>query len=65
MAGQKVGLCLELNPESVAAAVSSFIKYKVLQLAQWKKYNDKPRDAVLHYLSLKVDDTFLWVALVC
>jgi hypothetical protein len=65
MAGQKVRLCLELNSESVAAAVSSFIKYKVLQLAQWKKYNDKMRDAVLHHLSFNADDTFLWVALVC
>ncbi|KAF1955268.1 WD40 repeat-like protein [Byssothecium circinans] len=65
MAGQKVRLCLELNAESVAAAVSIFIKHKVLQLAQWKKYNDKTRDAVLNHLSSNADDTFLWVALVC
>lgn len=33
IAGQKVRLCLELNAESVAVAVSIFIKHKVLQLA--------------------------------
>ncbi|KAF7513608.1 hypothetical protein GJ744_008902 [Endocarpon pusillum] len=65
MAVQKVRLCLELNAESVAAAVSIFIKHKVLQLALLKKYNDKTRDAVSHHLSLNAEDTFLWVALVC
>lgn len=65
IAGQKVRLCLELNAESVAAAVSIFIKHKVLQLAQLKKYNDKTQDAVLSHLSSNADDTFLWVALVC
>jgi hypothetical protein len=64
-AGHKVRLCLELNAQSISTAVSIYIQHKVLQLAQQKKYDDKTRDAVLYYLSLNADDTFLWVALVC
>ncbi|RYP75606.1 hypothetical protein DL771_002306 [Monosporascus sp. 5C6A] len=63
--GHKVRLCLELNAESVFTAVSIFIQYKVLRLAQQKEYNNSTRDTVLRYLSLNADDTFLWVALVC
>jgi len=62
-AGQN--LSLELNAESVSAAVSIFIRHKVLELAQRKKYNNKIRDAVLDHLSLNANGTFLWVALVC
>ena len=64
-AGHKVRLCLELNAESVSTAVSKFIQYKVFQLVERKKYNDETRDAVLDYLSLHADGTFLWIALVC
>jgi hypothetical protein len=64
-AGHKVRLCLELNAESVSAAVSIFIRHKVRQLAQEKKYDDKTQDAVLERLFLNASDTFLWVALVC
>jgi hypothetical protein len=60
-----VRLCLELNPESISAAVSTYIRYKVNQLVQMKKYDDKTRDAVEHHLVLNANDTFLWVALVC
>ena len=63
-AGSKVKLCLELNAESVSAAVSIYIRHKVSQLAQEKKYDDKTRDAVLDHLSLNANNTFLWVALV-
>jgi len=63
--GYKVRLCLELNTESISTAVSNFIKYKVLQLAHIKKYKRNTRKAVLDYLSLNANDTFLWVALVC
>jgi hypothetical protein len=59
-----VRLCLELNVESVSAAVSIYIRHKVSQLAQEKKYDDKTRDAVLDHLSLNANNTFLWVALV-
>jgi len=65
MASRKVRLCLELNPESVSTAVGSFIQHKVSQLAERKKYDDKTRDAVLEYLSLHANGTFLWIALVC
>jgi hypothetical protein len=64
-AGNKMTLCLELNAESVSAAVSIYIRHKVHQLAQEKKYDDKTRDAVLDHLFSNADDTFLWVALVC
>jgi hypothetical protein len=62
-AGSKVRLCLELNAESVSAAVSIYIRHKVSQLAQEKKYDDKTRDAVLDHLSLNANNTFLWVLL--
>jgi NACHT domain/Heterokaryon incompatibility protein (HET) len=64
-AGSQVRLCLELNAESVSAAVSIYIQHKVRQLAQDKKYDERTRDAVLEHLSLNANDTFLWVALVC
>jgi hypothetical protein len=64
-AGHKVRLCLELNAESVSAAVSIFIRHKVRQLAQEKKYDDKTQDTVLEHLFSNANDTFLWVALVC
>jgi len=63
--GHKVKLCLELNAESVSAAVSIFVQHKVLELAQGKKYDDKTRDVVLRHLSSNANGTFLWVALVC
>jgi hypothetical protein len=63
-AGQKIGLCLELNAESISAAVSIYIRRKVHQLAQEKEYDDKTRNAVLDHLSLNAESTFLWVALV-
>ena len=64
-AGQKVRFSLELNAESISTAVSVFIRHKVRQLAQRKKYDDKTQDAVLDYLYSSANDTFLWVALVC
>jgi hypothetical protein len=64
-AGHRVKLSLELNATSVAAAVDVFIRQKVDQLAQAKKYNEELRHAVLQQLTSKADNTFLWVALVC
>jgi hypothetical protein len=66
-AGQKVKLCLELklNAESISTAVSIYIQHKTEQLAVMKKYDEKTRLAVLQYLVLNANDTFLWVALVC
>jgi hypothetical protein len=64
-AGEKVKLSLELNAQSVSAAVNAFVWHKVLQLAERKMYSDETRNAVLDYLSSNAQDTFLWVALVC
>ncbi|KAF1810848.1 beta transducin-like protein HET-D2Y [Eremomyces bilateralis CBS 781.70] len=64
-ATQKVRLCLELNEKSVAAAITTFIQFKVDMLAERKRYSDDTRDDVHHYLSLNAKGTFLWVALVC
>jgi hypothetical protein len=63
-AGHKVALCLELNAESVSAAVDIYIRQKVHQLAQEKGYDEMMRSAVLDYLSSNANNTFLWVALV-
>jgi hypothetical protein len=64
-AGHKVKLSLELNAESVAAAVDVFIRQKVDNLAQEKQYKTEMRRAVLEHLTSNANDTFLWVALVC
>jgi hypothetical protein len=64
-AGQKMSLCLELNPKSVSAAVSTYIEHKTCQLADQKNYDARTREAVLQHLVSNAKDTFLWVALVC
>jgi hypothetical protein len=64
-AGHKANLSLELNAQSVAAAVSVFIQKKVDHLAQEKQYKADVRFAVLQHLRSNANDTFLWVALVC
>ena len=62
---QKKRLCLELNQESVAAAVAAYIRFKVNSLAKRNKYSSDTRDVVQSYLLLNAKGTFLWVALVC
>ncbi|KAL6150155.1 hypothetical protein ACJBU6_11667 [Exserohilum turcicum] len=64
-AEHKMRLSLELNAESVAAAVDVFIRQKVCRLAQEKRYTPEVQDAVLQHLTSNANDTFLWVALVC
>lgn len=64
-ASHKVKLSLELNTESVAAAVDIFIQRKVDRLAREKHYKPEVRRAVLQHLRSNANDTFLWVALVC
>ncbi|KAJ6276546.1 WD40-repeat-containing domain protein [Bipolaris maydis] len=64
-ARHKTKLSLELNAESVAAAVKVFVKQKVCQLAREKRYTPELQDAVLQHLTSNANDTFLWVALVC
>ncbi|KAK3952421.1 NACHT domain-containing protein, partial [Pseudoneurospora amorphoporcata] len=56
---------LELNAESVAAAVNAFILHKVDDLARRKKYDPRTKKTVQDYLCSNAQDTFLWVALVC
>ncbi|RDW66117.1 hypothetical protein BP6252_09752 [Coleophoma cylindrospora] len=63
--GQKARLCLELNAESISTAVGIYVKNKVRQLAELKKYSMKTASTVQDYLSSNADNTFLWVALVC
>ncbi|KAH6654591.1 hypothetical protein BKA67DRAFT_517795 [Truncatella angustata] len=58
-------LHLEINQDAVARAVNFYIEYKVDQLEKSKKYDEKTKDAVRHYLTSNADGTFLWVALVC
>jgi hypothetical protein len=65
LADHKVRLSLELNAESVADAVAIFVQWKVSQLAELKKYDQKMREGVLDYMTTNANDTFLWVALVC
>jgi hypothetical protein len=62
---KKLRLCLELNEESVSAAVTAFIKCKVDWLAMRNNYNCDTRTDVQQYLSQNAKGTFLWVALVC
>jgi len=58
-------LCLELNEESVSAAVATYIQFKVDWLAKRNRYGSDTRDFAERYLSLNANGTFLWVALVC
>jgi hypothetical protein len=62
---QKVPLSLELNAESVSAAVQLYIEDKVRKLSAQKQYSSDTTAQVKHYLSSNARDTFLWVALVC
>lgn len=64
-ATQKVSLCLELNKDTISAAVGTYIRHKVTRLADQKKYDSKMRAAVQCHLLSNANDTFLWVALVC
>ncbi|KAK0747315.1 hypothetical protein B0T21DRAFT_259551, partial [Apiosordaria backusii] len=62
-ATQKVRLSLELNEESLSAAVTTYVQFKVEGLAKRNKYSNDTRDAVERYLSTNAHGTFLWVAL--
>ncbi|PSN59139.1 HET-domain-containing protein [Corynespora cassiicola Philippines] len=64
-AEDKVRLSLELNAESVSAAVYSYINYRVSQLARVKNFSNQTKQAVLDYIHTNANDTFLWAALVC
>lgn len=61
----QIQLRLELNEDTLSAAVDSFIQYKTNELAKKNKYSPETRDAVQRHLVSKANGTFLWVALVC
>jgi hypothetical protein len=61
----RMRLSLELNQKSVAAAIETYIQFKVDWLAERNRYSSETRESVLSYLSLNANGTFLWVALVC
>lgn len=65
MAAQNTRLSLELNTESVATAVNTYIDYKVSYLSKLKQYDSKTETAVRDHLFFNADGIFLWVALVC
>jgi hypothetical protein len=65
LAYRKVRLSLELNENSISAAVSIYPSNKVDQLARIQSYDQKTRNTVSQYLSSNANDTFLWVPLVC
>ncbi|KAK4205936.1 heterokaryon incompatibility protein-domain-containing protein, partial [Rhypophila decipiens] len=58
-------LSLELNAESVTAAVEAFIWHKILCLSRLKGYDSGTENAIHDYLSSNANGTFLWVALIC
>ncbi|KAL2193352.1 WD domain-containing protein, partial [Corynascus similis CBS 632.67] len=62
---RNVRLSLELNEESVSAAVTAYIHFKVDCLAKENGYDIDTRDVVKRYLSTNAHGTFLWAALVC
>ncbi|PHH49856.1 Vegetative incompatibility protein HET-E-1 [Ceratocystis fimbriata CBS 114723] len=63
-AKQKVKIHLELNQDSVSAAVDSYINFKVDELVQQKNYDSDTKMAILKHLKANSNGTFLWVALV-
>lgn len=62
---EKVILSLELNVKSVSEAVNNYVKHKVNDLTQMKRYDDSTKASVQEYLLSNANGTFLWVALVC
>jgi hypothetical protein len=64
-AAQNTGLSLELNAESVATAVNTYIYHKVHHLSHLKQYDSETETSVRDYLTFNANGTFLWVALVC
>ncbi|KAL2015402.1 hypothetical protein VTK56DRAFT_5526 [Thermocarpiscus australiensis] len=64
-ATQKITLSLELNENSISAAVTTYVRFKVEKLAERNEYSNDTRDTVERYLSANAHGTFLWVALVC
>ncbi|KAI1146305.1 NACHT domain-containing protein [Nemania diffusa] len=64
-ATQKSLLPLELNDQSISAAVDHYIDHKVMELEISKGLGPEPREAIRRHLKSSSNNTFLWVALVC
>ncbi|KAM0250958.1 hypothetical protein ACHAQJ_008380 [Trichoderma viride] len=64
-AENKSTVSLELNAESISAAVITYISYKVQLLSKVKEYKQPKKEKIEQYLRDNADGTFLWVALVC
>lgn len=62
---ESISLCLELNDDSISAAVRGYIRHKTDQLAKQKKYDENLKIHVERYLTDHADGTFLWVSLAC
>lgn len=56
---------LEINSESVSAAIQIYIDHKVEVLSKEKRYQQGMKNSIQKYLTDNADGTFLWVALVC
>ncbi|KAM0178843.1 hypothetical protein ACHAPC_008311 [Botrytis cinerea] len=62
---QGTTLSLELNAESVSAAIKWYVREKVDYLAKRKRQIEENRNSIECYLLDNANGTFLWVALVC
>ncbi|KAK3384604.1 hypothetical protein B0T24DRAFT_544890 [Lasiosphaeria ovina] len=58
-------ICLELHAQTVSTAVNIYIREKVRNLSQLRRYSRDTEMAVLNHLSSNAHGTFLWAALVC
>lgn len=61
----KSTVSLELNAESISAAITTYIRYKVQILSHKRGYKRSIRYGIEKYLSGNANGSFLWVALVC
>ncbi|KAH8742353.1 hypothetical protein F5883DRAFT_478116 [Diaporthe sp. PMI_573] len=64
-AAQNFSLSLELNRNSVSAAVATYIDFKIDTLAKENDYDLDTQVIVRSHLIQNAGGTFLWVALVC
>lgn len=64
-ASRKVRLSLELNRDSITAAVKVYIRHKAEELRSAKGLDDIKYNEIVVYMDSNANQTFLWVALVC
>ncbi|KAB8242957.1 hypothetical protein BDV35DRAFT_13685 [Aspergillus flavus] len=61
----QVQVSLELNSEHVSEAVKNYITEKVQELDRRARYGETLKREIETKLTIKAEDTFLWVSLVC